>query len=339
MEDMLLTEQEGVTGPDDMMMRLVQQLQEQLHDLEQEEDEATAESEQYTKEDTDKMALDEIADNEADPRAGTRDEGATVSGKATAFETEPHAENVRADSPPSAAPSPAPPQADFPDSNSKQQSAPESPANAPPPMAVAQRSKSSPESQPLSSDPEPPAKPKSKSKPKPSSKRSNGHAPQAPLSSSADTQQDLDAAISQLIQGMAQQASMDEPLDDLGLDSDAKEADLLNLLMKGLQGVGSGNEGEGIPDDDFNADAMIDGMMEQLLSKVKWIALSASEASPWFVFVAHSHLLHSLFHQNVHLKGFNVRANEASCHAIPQVVGRKAKFIIGGRDSAVRTNI
>jgi hypothetical protein len=79
---------------------------------------------------------------------------------------------------------------------------------------------------------------------------------------------------------MAQQASMDEPLDDLGLESDAKEADLLNLLMKGLQGVGSGNEGEGIPDDDFNADAMIDGMMEQLLSKVKWIAPSASEASP-----------------------------------------------------------
>ena len=67
----------------------------------------------------------------------------------------------------------------------------------------------------------------------------------------------MDKAINSLIEDLAKQASLDP---NEGLDN-VNENELLNLLMKGMGNPGSG---EG----DFDADAMIDGMMEQLLCKV-----------------------------------------------------------------------
>jgi hypothetical protein len=284
MEDMLLTEQEGVTGPDEMMMRLVQQLQEQLHELEL-EDQEDAESEKDAIASSENLARGEITFKEVDPPTGRKEESTAVSGYAAPFETETRQEPVRVESLPPKTPPLGSPQTDVP--NFQRLSAPDLPDSGPPSVAGEERANESVVSQPLSPESKLPNKPKAKLKPKSTSKRRNGNVPSAPAPSSVDTQYHLDAAISQLIQGMAQQASMDDSLDELGANGDVKEAELLNLLMKGLQGVGSGDDDEGIPDDDFNADAMIDGMMEQLLSKVNFIflrrqLLAGSEAKPRF---------------------------------------------------------
>lgn len=80
----------------------------------------------------------------------------------------------------------------------------------------------------------------------------------APTSStSSQNKTDVDQAISSLIEGMANQAKMGET--DM---NNGPEADLLQNMMDQLgEGLGGGN------DDGFNADALIDGMMEQLLAK------------------------------------------------------------------------
>jgi hypothetical protein len=88
------------------------------------------------------------------------------------------------------------------------------------------------------------------------------------VSSSADS---VDKAISSLVEGMAKEETTDAP----GSSSSREEADMLKSLMQGLEGMGDG---------DFNADAVLDGMMGQLLSKdlmyepIKQFALSFP---PW----------------------------------------------------------
>lgn len=69
---------------------------------------------------------------------------------------------------------------------------------------------------------------------------------------------DVDQAIASLIEGMATQAKLDEPDLNGPATSNGSEDELLKSMMNQL--------GEGFGDD-VNADALIDGMMEQLLSK------------------------------------------------------------------------
>jgi hypothetical protein len=261
MEDMLLTEQEGVTGPDEMMMRLVQQLQEQLHELEKDDQHDDA-AEQDEPGDSLAQSVNSKDLKESEQPDGGLAESSVASGYVTPFETEPAPEPVRVDVPPS---SREPTQVE------QQQSAPVPTVHEQPTVEAKEGGATLPKSQSQLSEPQ---KRKSKSSLKPS----NGHAPGSSSSPVPDAQQDLDAAISQLLQGMAKQVSMDDgsggPMDDSGgADGVPREADLLNMLMKGLRGIESGGDGDDDgnipPDEDFNADAMIDGMMEQLLSKVR----------------------------------------------------------------------
>lgn len=67
---------------------------------------------------------------------------------------------------------------------------------------------------------------------------------------------DVDQAIASLIEGMSKQSSLDD--DDAGGGDFAGEDEMIKNLM------GQFRDGH---DDDTNADALIDGMMEQLLSK------------------------------------------------------------------------
>jgi peroxin-19 len=75
--------------------------------------------------------------------------------------------------------------------------------------------------------------------------------------------EEIEAAISNLVQDLAKQATMN---DDVGNASSLPDSDtdMLNSIMEGLAGIGGG-QADG--DDGFNPDAVIDGMMEQLLSK------------------------------------------------------------------------
>jgi Pex19 protein family len=305
MEDMLLTEQEGVTGPDEMMMRLVQQLQDQLHDLEDE-----VEGDGSDNDDNDDAADEEEDELEQQPVTPDVAEPSVVVGP------EPHA--VTNEEP-----------VKSPSSVKEAEAAPPTdvvvdalPVSPPPVSKVSKVGDTLPASFSVNPDPPQPtepvgtkstsqnptkmsdtsdnndtsqAKPRDPAKPKSSSSESKAAStssqtsttkrkkapvrPQPPQKSSSssspptggDAQQDLDAAISQLIQGMAQQAAMadDGPDDPNDVANGNEEADLLNMLMKGLSGVQGDGAGGAADDDDFNADAMIDGMMEQLLSKVK----------------------------------------------------------------------
>jgi peroxin-19 len=82
----------------------------------------------------------------------------------------------------------------------------------------------------------------------------------------------VDQAISSLLEGMAK-----EKLNDEGVGNEPSmtgEADMLESLMQGLGGDGG----------DYNADAMIDGMMEQLMSKdlmYEPIKQFATSFPPW----------------------------------------------------------
>jgi hypothetical protein len=107
--------------------------------------------------------------------------------------------------------------------------------------------------------------------------------------------------------------------------------------LSGVQGDGAGADGTTEDDDeDFNADAMIDGMMEQLLSKVK-----LRVATGQFVGFSHywSRNSHPFAVDICDLKpaGFNVRSYEASCRAIPQVAGRAPEHVVGPRIEKVRS--
>jgi peroxin-19 len=82
----------------------------------------------------------------------------------------------------------------------------------------------------------------------------------------------VDQAISSLLEGMSK-----EKLNDEGVGNEPSmtgEADMLESLVKGLGGDGG----------DYNADAMIDGMMEQLMSKdlmYEPIKQFATSFPPW----------------------------------------------------------
>jgi peroxin-19 len=110
-----------------------------------------------------------------------------------------------------------------------------------------------------------PSKPKSPSKAKSPQEAKSPASTSSPSSSSKAKQQsssnDVDQAISSLIEGMTNQAKLDEPIQNgtKGLS----EAEMLKAMMDQL-GEGLGSEGE---DAGLNADALIDGMMEQLLAK------------------------------------------------------------------------
>jgi peroxin-19 len=84
----------------------------------------------------------------------------------------------------------------------------------------------------------------------------------------------VDQAISSLLEGMSK-----EKLNDEGVGNEPSvtgEADMLEKLMQGFGGDGDGG--------DYNADAMIDGMMEQLMSKdlmYEPIKQFATSFPPW----------------------------------------------------------
>lgn len=84
---------------------------------------------------------------------------------------------------------------------------------------------------------------------------------------------EVDQAIANLLEDMAKKSNEDDiddagENDDIG-DDDDEEAAMLRQLMQGLGGLGGGGGGGDDENGDFlnNADAMIDGMMEQLMSK------------------------------------------------------------------------
>jgi peroxin-19 len=83
---------------------------------------------------------------------------------------------------------------------------------------------------------------------------------------------EVDQAISNLIQDMAKKSNQDDDGDDnSAVDRDEMngdpEAAMLQQLIKGLGELGSGGLGSDSGGGGINADAMIDGMMEQLMSK------------------------------------------------------------------------
>jgi Pex19 protein family len=305
MEDMLLTEQEGVTGPDEMMMRLVQQLQDQLHDLEEEVDgdgsdnDDNDDDEEEDDEREQRSATPDVAEPALvgpDPHAVTNEEPVTAPSNFAPLKVEaaPPTEVVvdalpvsspplskvskvgdtlpaiRSENPDPRQPTGPVPTKSTPPNPPKKSDSSENDTSQAKPLDPAQPKSSSSDSKAASSS----SKTTTKRKKAPVRPQSQQKSSSSSTETGGDAQQDLDATISQLIQGMAQQAAMadDGPDDPNDVANGNEEADLLNMLMKGLSGVqgdGAGGGGAEDDDDDFNADAMIDGMMEQLLSKVE----------------------------------------------------------------------
>lgn len=92
-----------------------------------------------------------------------------------------------------------------------------------------------------------------------SAKRRVGDTTSSPSTTGKD---EVEAAISSLVEGLAKQVTMDDDeMEEVG-QAPESDNDMLNRLMEGLAEGMAGGEGG-----DFNPDAVIDGMMEQLLSK------------------------------------------------------------------------
>lgn len=115
------------------------------------------------------------------------------------------------------------------------------------------------ELQQVQGDSQLPSKPSSPQKSKSPASSPKTKRQSSPSSSNNDTN-DVDQAISSLIEGMTNQAKLDEPnpTSSNGISQD----EMLSAMMGQLgEGLGGGD------DAGFNADALIDGMMEQLLAK------------------------------------------------------------------------
>jgi peroxin-19 len=84
--------------------------------------------------------------------------------------------------------------------------------------------------------------------------------------SSPSGKEAVEEAISSLVDDMAKQASIDEPSFSAAAGGSEEER-MLNSLMEGLAGISGGSPNGGGDAADVNADALIDGMMEQLMSK------------------------------------------------------------------------
>lgn len=81
--------------------------------------------------------------------------------------------------------------------------------------------------------------------------------------SAGTDKEEVEAAIANLVEGLTKQATMDDEIGNSSISPELMDHDnMFNNLMEGLAaGIGSGEHG------DVNPDAVIDGMMEQLLSK------------------------------------------------------------------------
>ena len=111
--------------------------------------------------------------------------------------------------------------------------------------------------------------PKKKASPKKASpKKASPKKSQQPANSTSSSaagggggESEVDQAIASLVEGMAQQAKLDDPNINSAADGDGMEDEFLKNMMSQL-GEGFGGEDGGV-----NADALIDGVMEELLQK------------------------------------------------------------------------